>query len=148
MSMPADLLKVKKRPFLFKLLSLILLSMALFGWLRFGQSIYQWQYLLELQIKPAPLYILLSGLLIGTSMTIGLIAFWFHLSWAQRFVQISVAAVTTLWWLDYLLLTRNQAAFINWAFRLLASLVVLGFIYGYLHLYNTPIRKGQDEKSD
>lgn len=146
MSMPANSLAAKKRPFLFKLLSLILLMMALYGWLRFSQSIYQWQCLSDLGVYPTPLYILLSGLIIGSGMTVALASFWFHLAWSQRYVQISVGASALYWWLDYLLLTRNQAAFSNWMFRLAASIVVLGFIYGYVHLYYSRNRQGNNEK--
>lgn len=145
--MPNPPVVVNKRPFLFKLLSLILLFMAAYGWLRFGQSIYQWQYLLEFGVQPAPLYILLSGLIIGIGLTIALVAYWFHFAWAQRYVQISAGAAALYWWLDYLLLTSNQTAFSNWVFRLAASIVVLGFIYGYLHLYYSPNRQGNNEKS-
>lgn len=135
-----------KRPFLFKLLSLILLLMALYGWLRFGQSIYQWKFLLDFGVNPSPLYILVSGLLIGVVLTTALIAFWFQLKWSTRFVQVSVVLAALYWWLDYLLLTQNQAAFSNWPFRLAASLVVLGFIFSYLHLNHARNRKGQNEK--
>jgi len=132
--MPSKHISPKKRPFLFKLLSLILLLMATYGWLRFGQSIYQWQYLLELQVSPGPLYTLVSGLLIGIGMTIALVVFWLRLDWAKRYVQISVGAAVLYWWFDYLAFTRNQAAFSTWLFRLVASLVLLGFMYGYLYL--------------
>ncbi len=145
--MPANPLTPKKRPFLFKLLSVILLLLAAYGWLRFGQSIYQWQYLLELQVSPGPVYTLISGLLIGTGLTIALAAFWLRRAWAKRYVQISVGMAAIYWWFDYLVFTRNQAAFSNWPFRLLASLVVLGFVYSYLYLYSSPKRKGNNEKS-
>lgn len=123
-----------KRPFLFKLLSLLLFIIALMGWLRFSQSIYQWQYLIMYQVNPGPLYTLLSGLLIGISMSIGLIAFWLRKLWSKKFLQISIAIIFIGWWLDYLILTRNPSAFTNWPFRLVGSVVVLGFIYGYLQI--------------
>ena len=123
-----------KRPFLFKLLSLLLFIFALMGWLRFSQSIYQWQYLVMYQVKPGPLYILISGLLIGISMSIGLIAFWLRKLWSKKFLQITIAIIFIGWWLDYLILTRNPAAFTNLPFRLVGSLVVLSFIYGYLQM--------------
>lgn len=123
-----------KRPFLFKLLSLLLLIFAVMGWLRFSQSIYQWQYLVAYKVNPGPLYTLISGLLIGISMSIALFAFWMRKPWSKQFLQITVAIIFTGWWLDYLILTRNSSAFTNWPFRLAGSLVVLGFIYGYLQM--------------
>ncbi len=123
-----------KRPFLFKLLSLLLFIFALMGWLRFSQSIYQWQYLVMYQVKPGPIYTLISGLLIGISMSIGLIAFWLRKLWSKKYLQITIAIIFTGWWLDYLILTRNSTAFTNWPFRLVGSVVSLGFIYGYLQM--------------
>jgi hypothetical protein len=123
-----------KRSFLFKLLSLLLLIFAVLGWLRFSQSIYQWYYLVAYQVKPGPLYTLISGLLIGISMSIGLVAFWMRKPWSKQYLQIAFAIIFTGWWLDYLILTRNPSAFTNWPFRLVGSLVVLGFIYGYLQM--------------
>ena len=148
MSMPANLLTSQKRPFLFKLLSLILLLMAAYGWLRFGQSIYQWQYLRELQVSPGPVYTLISGFLIGIGLTIALTAFWLRQTWAKRYVQISVGMAAIYWWFDFLAFTRNQAAFSNWPFRLLASLVMLAFVYSYLHLNSSHNQKGNHEKSE
>lgn len=135
-----------KRPFLFKLLSLILFIIALMGWLRFTQSFYQWQYLLAYQVQPGPVYSLISGLLIGVSMSIGLVAFWFRKKWSKKYLQIVIATICTGWWMDYLLLTKNSAALTNWPFRLVGTLVLLGFIYGYLKIaYPQPWRR-QNEK--
>ena len=52
---------IKKRPFLFKVLALTLLIISITGWLRFTQSLYQWQFLVEYKIQPGPLYIAISG---------------------------------------------------------------------------------------
>jgi len=123
-----------RRPFLFKLFSFILLSMAVMGVLRFIQSIYQWQFLLNYQVKPGPLYSLISGLLIAVIMSFGLVGFWMRKEWSKTYLQFSIAITSIAWWLDYLLFTKNSAAFSNWPFRLLATTIVVGFLYGYLHI--------------
>jgi len=123
-----------KRSFFFKLFCLLLFIFAVFGWLRFSQSIFQWHYLVMYQVKPGPLFTLVSGLLIGVSMSIGMVAFWIRKPWSKKYLQITIALLFLGWWLDYLILTKNPTALINWPFRLIGSLVVIGFIYGYLQL--------------
>ena len=136
-----------RRPFLFKLFSFILFSMAVMGGLRFFQSIYQWQYLLDYQVKPGPLYSMISGLLIAVIMSIGMVGFWLRKVWSKTYLQISIAIISIAWWLDYLLFTKNSAAFSNWPFRLLATMIVVGFLYGYLQISTQKNRLGiKDEK--
>ncbi|MHB8135206.1 MAG: hypothetical protein ACYDH1_13405 [Anaerolineaceae bacterium] len=136
-----------RRPFLFKLFSFILFSMAVMGGLRFFQSIYQWQYLLDYQVKPGPLYSLISGLLIAVIMSIGMVGFWLRKVWSKTYLHISIAIISIAWWLDYLLFTKNSAAFSNWPFRLLATTIVVGFLYGYLQISTQKNRLGiKDEK--
>lgn len=123
----------------------ILLLICAIGWMRFAQSIYQWQYLKLFNVSPPPAYSLASGLLVGLGMGIGLAAFWLRKRWSKRYLQVTLAAAGILWWLDFLLFTRNEAAFSNWPFRMVGTLVVFGFLFGYLQMLWPEQRK---EKAD
>jgi hypothetical protein len=120
--------------------------MALAGWLRLLQSLYQWQYLREYQMQPGPIYTLVTGFLLGLGLSAGLIGFWLRKAWSRKYLQFSIALAAAWWWLDYLFFTKNTAAFSNWPFRAAATLVVLGFLYGCLHLLARKSTEGKNEK--
>ena len=66
----------KKARFKYWLTACLLAVYALVGWLRFQGSLSYWYYLLELGLRPHPLYLLISGGLIGLGYSL---AFLFHL---------------------------------------------------------------------
>ncbi len=136
---------IKKRPFLFKVLAFTLLIISLTGWLRLTQSLYQWQYLMKYEILPGPLYIAISGCLIGLVAGLGVVAFWLRLQWAKTYLQVSLVLLTVGWWLDYVLFTHNSTAFTSLPFRVVITIVYLGFIFLYLQ-YAPAIQRIGKEK--
>jgi hypothetical protein len=123
---------IKKRPFLFKVLAFSLLLISLTGWLRFTQSLYQWQFLVAYGIQPGPLYIAISGCIIGLTAGLGLVVFWLRIPWSKLYIQISLILLTIGWWSDYLLFTQNNNAFSNLPFRLVGNFIYLGFVFLYI----------------
>ena len=132
----------KKRPFLLKLIILSLAIIAVMGWLRVYQSIYQWETLLRFGVRPGPWYSLISGAVIGVVGTIGALSTWLRLAWSQKYVQISIVILAAGWWLDYLVFSQSSIAFYNWPFRIVATSFYLGFVFGYFYLTKNKSPKG------
>ena len=117
--------------------------MAVMGWLRVYQSIYQWETLLRFGVHPGPWYSLISGALIGLIATIAALVAWLQLTWTRMVVQISVVILVVGWWLDYLIFSQNNIAFYNLPFRIVATVVYSGFVFGYFYL-----KKIKSQKDD
>jgi hypothetical protein len=132
----------KKRPFLLKLIILSLAIIAVMGWLRVYQSIYQWETLLRFGVQPGPWYSLISGAVIGVVSTIAALSTWLRFAWSQKYVQISIVVLAAGWWLDYLIFSRSSIAFYNLPFRILATSIYLGFVFGYFYLTKNKLPKG------
>lgn len=132
----------KKRPFLLKLIILSLAIIAMMGWLRVYQSIYQWETLLRFGVQPGPWYSLISGVVIGVVGTIGVVSTWLRLKWSQKYVQISIMILTAGWWLDYLIFSQSSIAFYNLPFRIVATSIYVGFVFGYFYLTKNKSPKG------
>lgn len=132
----------KKRPFLLKLIILSLAIIAAMGWLRVYQSIYQWETLLRFGVQPGPWYSLISGAVIGVVSTIAALSTWLRFAWSQKYVQISIVILAAGWWLDYLIFSRSSIAFYNLPFRILATSIYLGFVFGYFYLTKNKLPKG------
>jgi len=124
----------KKHPFILKLISFSLVIISLLGWLRVYQSIYQWNLLLKYAIYPGPWYSLISGLLIGLLGSFAVICAWVQRNWSRKYVQLIVLIIMMGWWLDYLLFSRGSISFYNLPFRIVATLVYLGLVFGYYYL--------------
>jgi type III secretory pathway component EscS len=131
----------KKRPFLLKLIILSLAIIAVMGWLRVYQSIYQWETLLRVGVQPGPWYSLISGAVIGVVSTIAALSTWLRFAWSQKYVQISIVILVAGWWLDYLIFSRSSIAFYNLPFRMVATSIYLGFVFGYFYLTKKQVAK-------
>lgn len=89
-----------KAQYIFWTTALSLAAISLVGWMRFQQALRHWYYLLELTLWPPPIYLAVSGGLIGVLYALGLI---FHLtrqSFTAPFLRVT-SAVLILWlWAD------------------------------------------------
>lgn len=132
----------QKRPFLLKLIILSLAIIAVLGWLRVYQSIYQWEFLIAYAVKPGPWYSLLSGASIGILGTIAVVSTWLRLNWSPAYVQVSLMFLMVGWWLDYLIFSQSSVAFYNLPFRIIATIIYLGFVFGYFYLTKNKLPKG------
>lgn len=132
----------KKRPFLLKLIILSLALIAVMGWLRVYQSLYQWETLLRFGAQPGPWYSLMSGAVIGVVGTIAVVSTWLQFAWSQKYVQISIVILAVGWWLDYLIFSRSSIAFYNLPFRIVATSIYVGFVFGYFYLTKNKLPKG------
>lgn len=124
----------KKRPFLYKLIIIFLGIIALMGWLRVYQSIFQWELLLKYDVSPGPWYSLLTGIVIGVVATIGVITGWIRLHWSALYIQACVGLLSIGWWIDYLAFSKSSIALYNLPFRIVMNLLFLIFVFGYFYL--------------
>lgn len=120
------------RPFLFKLFFASLILIAITGWLRLYQSIYQWDWLLRYEITPGPLYTAIYGFIIGVAGLLNAIFFWLKVRFVKKFTLINILFVFGWWWFDYLVFSKTALAFTDLPFRLLLTLTYLSFVFGYL----------------
>jgi uncharacterized membrane protein len=87
-----NLPKQRKRAGLLKTSLLVMcLGISLFGWLRLTGALSIYTLLLELGIKPHPLYYLLSGLAIGLSFLVAFLGSALNRGWAGVYVRICSA---------------------------------------------------------
>lgn len=137
----------KKRPFLYKIIIFSLLIIAMMGWLRAYQSIYQWEWLIKYDVFPGPWYTLITGVLIGVIATLGVVVGWLRLVWSAKYIQVIVVLISLGWWLDYLLFSQSSIALYNLPFRIVMNFLYLIFVAGYFYLTKVETLKGmKDEK--
>jgi hypothetical protein len=136
----------KKRPFLLKVIIFSLAWMAVMGWLRVYQSLYQWETLQRFGVQPGPWYSLITGVIIGLIGMVASVLAWLQRTWSRKVVQLSILILVVGWWLDYLLLSQNNTSFYNVPFRIVATIVYVGFIFGYFFLSQRKARRVKNEK--
>lgn len=102
---------------------------GLVGWLRLAGSIQLWDYFVELNLWPRPLYIALSGGIIGMCFTLAWLFLLFRVRFGWIFNRI-IGIFFLLWfWVDRIWLS-TRAAFFN-------QLVIAFFITGITVLWVT-----------
>ncbi len=119
---------------------------AVMGWLRVYQSLYQWETLLRFGVTPGPWYSLITGAMIGLIGMIAAMLAWLQRTWSRKVVQISILILVVGWWLDYLLFSQNITSFYNVPFRIVATLVYVGFVFGYYFLSKRNAKRMKNEK--
>lgn len=117
------------RPFSVTLLALGVLIIAGIHWVRFSEAIAQRNFLLEIAPNLFP-YLLSSGLIWGTLWLLLAWGLWLGKRWARRGTLIVTPIYGLYYWLDRLLLRRNNLYDIP--FWLATTLLVLLFIFGVL----------------
>jgi hypothetical protein len=123
------------------------LIIAVMGWLRVYQSLYQWDWLIKYDVFPGPWYSLITGGIIGVIAMLGVVVGWLRLNWSAQYIQIIVVLLSLGWWLDYLLFSQSSIAFYNLPFRIVVNFLYLIFVVGYFYLVKVKEPKGmKDEK--
>lgn len=132
MTQPAEIPAHRKHSFWSKLLTAGLLLLGLNGWLRLWLALDNWGLLEAIGTRPGPLYLALSGGLLGLAGLAAGLGLWARTAWSP----VAAGAVILLWlawsWVDRLWLSPSPQALVNWPFRLIASLAIL--IYTWLVL--------------
>lgn len=115
----------RRRPWWLKLIAYGLIILSLTGWLRFGQSIARWDSLVEAGIQPGPLYLAVSGLLIGLGALTAGVAVWRRSRLAPQ-LALPMVVIWVVWlWVDRLWIATSPTALSNAPFLLGASIIIL-----------------------
>jgi hypothetical protein len=95
-----------------RIISLCLLpGYALIGWLRLAEVLNNWDYLLELNIWPRPLYFAITGTLIGAGFTLALVFLLLKCKFGGRFNRILGGVFLVWFWADRIWFSLRDAFF-------------------------------------
>lgn len=122
-----------KRPLWLKLLALGLLILSMLGWMRFFESLVNWQEFIHAGMQPGPWYTAASGLAIGLLALTASIGIWLQARWAPAITRM----ITILWlaWMafDRLFVAASPNALSNWPFLACVSILILAGVFFSLH---------------
>jgi hypothetical protein len=96
---------------------------ALLGWLRFYQAQVHQAYFSELRIWPGPLYIALSGLLIGLFFSLAVILLIIKVRFAPPYTRMTGMLFLGWLWFDHIWLGKREAFNHQLVINILISLV-------------------------
>ncbi len=124
---------VPRRPFLLYILCGVLLLFSASGLVRAILALRQWDFLLEVGIRPGPLYLVLTGAITALAALISAVGLWLRRRWAILFCGAAVLAFSVWYWADRLFVASSPgpgtafAVFITlfglvWAGLILATL--------------------------
>jgi hypothetical protein len=95
-----------------RIISLCLLpGYALIGWLRLAEALHNWDYLLDINIWPRPLYFAISGALIGAGFTAAWVILLLKLKFSGRFSRFLGSIFLVWFWVDRIWLSLRDAFF-------------------------------------
>jgi hypothetical protein len=121
-----------KRSFWLKVLVAGLLIFSAAGWLRLQQSLAEWGFLSQADLRPGPLYLALTGGLTGAGGLAAGLGVWFRRRWGFAFTRVFMVAWQVWNWIDRLWLARTDTARVGWPFALGATVLVLLFVFAVL----------------
>ena len=109
--------------------ALIMIAISLLGWLRLIESIRLWDFLIELGLNPHPLYLAITGGLMGIFFTIAAINLLIchkRVVFFTRLCSILLAA-----WLifDHLLLSHVLQTASDWIWQILLSSLFITLVF-------------------
>lgn len=107
MRQPAEKSARRRRAILIAILALY----ALVGWLRLRESLLFWDYLLALDFRPRPLYLALSGGILGLLFSLAAIFYVFRVWFAPRFSRWLGFVFLAWFWTDRVWLSTREAFF-------------------------------------
>lgn len=114
-----------KRPWFVTLLALGVLTIALAGLSRFGQAMALWEFVMELAPGVLPLYLAITGLLIGiVGVAVGW-GLWKGLPASRRLASFYLLGLFAIYWIERIFLFRFEAVRVNTHFALSVSVLML-----------------------
>ena len=117
--------------------ALIMIAFSLLGWLRLAESIRLWNILIEVGLNPPPLYLAMTGGLIGMFSLIAAISILICLKWAVVYMRL--CSILLVAWLifDHLFLSHALQTVSAWIWLILLSSVFITVVF----LLTLPIRQ-------
>jgi len=106
---------------------------ALIGWLRLHEALNYWDYLIELNIWPRPLYFAVTGGLLGLGFTLAWIFLLLKLKSSARYNR-TLGGIFLIWfWADRIWLSLREAFFNQLFTAFLITAVTLGWMFLLIH---------------
>ena len=129
-----------------RIISLCLLpGYSLIGWLRFAEALRYWDYLLELNIWPRPLYFAITGAIIGAGFALAWVFLLLKLKMSWVFNRI-LGWVFLLWfWIDRIWLSMREAFFNQLLIALLITAVTLAWMFLLTRKTDLPRKEATSE---
>ena len=119
---------------------------ALLGWLRFYNGLRYEEIFTILNLWPRPLYIILSGLAIGSTFTIGMLFILFKLKVTPGYMKILGMAFLVWLWVDNIWLGTREAFFNQIIVTLIITLITL--ILAFILVKDKDSHKGSAHDSE
>jgi hypothetical protein len=106
-------------------LLILLAAISIFGWLRVSESIKAYNYLLQLGLKPHPLYFVISGGLTGILFLIAFFAGITKLAWSYRLIQLCTLFLGLLFIIEDAFIRINKLSL----FSVIIKLVLVSVLF-------------------
>jgi hypothetical protein len=119
---------MKRRPFILYLIAFLFLIASLASFFGLLGVIQSWNWLRAFEIHPGSLYLVFKNFFLFLGFLTCSLALFFRLFWAPRLGMIFTALVTAWFWVDRIFLTQSPLPFSRHIFRLIISLLMLGFV--------------------
>lgn len=116
----------RRRPLALHLIFWLLVLWTALGWLRFGQTLQNREWVLALTSTGIYVYLLGAGAAWGL---IGLPALWgltLRTAWARAAIAAAAVLYPAIYWFERLVLWQDQDSQANWPFMLALTLLWLG----------------------
>lgn len=119
----------RRSSFWLNFLAVCLLAGSLSGWLRGIQGISSWGQLTQLGIRPGPLYLVVTGMLVGVLGLTAAVGVWTRSRWAPATCKLLVISWLVWIWIDRLQIAVSPTASSNWPFLAAVSVLLLGGVF-------------------
>lgn len=137
----------KRPPFLLHILAAFFIVAFLINLAGIIQSVESWNWLIAAGYHPHPVYLVFKNAFLALANLAAAVLLWARCDFSPLFSQL-LAGITFAWfWVDRLLLTRNQLPFKEHTFALFASLLLLAFVLLSSWLLE-PFMRGQMDAED
>lgn len=107
--------------------ALILAIPAISGWMRFQQALRHWYYLIDLNIWPHPIYIAVSGGLIGIGYSLALIFHFAKMRFTSTYVRFLGITLLIWLWIDRIFIGIRESFSLLFAGTIFITICVIGF---------------------
>ena len=113
---------LRKRPFGVTLLIWMVLSLLVWGMVRFFATLHAWDVLIEFGSSLSPLYLSITGAGWGVAGCVLLWSMWTRKKWTHRAILTSISVWLIEYWLERVFFQQPRA---NLPFAVVGSIVIL-----------------------